>query len=261
MLGWGSALITSWADMRVMNGLKARLIKAIGEVESAFLRHGRRGNIDLKNKVLVGTHHKTGTDWMLRIFRRISRDLGLRFVAGKQREFPTDFDVFIQHHSRFDLTRLDVEYRGLHLIRDPRDVIISGCFFHQKSGERWLHIRRGEFGGLTYQEKINSYATLDDKIMFEMENHGTIRDMLAWSYSDPRFVEVEYEDLIVDDNLMLFHRIFAHLGFPGETIPGLLRIASDNSLFSGNVRKSDHVRSGEKMQWKDTLSPVIRPDS
>ncbi len=177
-------------------------------------------------------------------------------------ELPADFDIFLEHHSRFDLSQLNVEYRGLHLIRDPRDMIVSGCFYHQEAKEKWLHAKIEEYGGLTYQEKINSYATLDEQIMFEMEHSKlfgvNIPNMLAWSYTNPRFIEVKYEDLIVDENLMLFQRIFSFLGFPGRIIPQILRIAYDKSLFSGKVRKSDHGRSGEAGQWKKYFKSTHR---
>lgn len=208
---------------------------------------------ELSNKVLVGTHHKSGTVWMSNIFIRICQEYRLNFFDGRQKELPRDFHVFFQDHSLFDFGRLQTPYRGLHLIRDPRDVIVSGCLFHQRSDEAWLHIKRHDLGGVSYSEKINSYRSLDDQIMFEMEHAGLegIQGMLAWNYATPEFIEVKYEDLIEDVDLMLFHRIFSFLGFPGKCIPQLLEIAYAASMFSGNVSKSVHVRSGKARQWEE----------
>ena len=166
---------------------------------------------------------------------------------------PAGTDIFFQNHSLIDLKSLDKPYRGIHLIRDPRDVIISGCLYHQKAEEPWLHQPRQLLGGLTYQQKINSLETLEEQIFFEMENAGkrTIEEMIAWDYGQPDFIEVKYEDLIEDQDLTLFHQIFSFLGFPGKTLPSLLAIAYQNSLFSGNLSKSLHIRSGKKEQWKD----------
>ena len=116
-----------------------------------------RVRIKLNHKILVGTYHKIGTLWMSNIFKKISQNLGLVFYSGKQANLPESFDIFFESHSYFDFNQLQMEYKGLHLIRDPRDRIISGCFYHQKSKEKQLHIKRDKFGGLTYQEKINSY--------------------------------------------------------------------------------------------------------
>jgi len=210
-------------------------------------------------KILVGTHHRTGTMWIGGIFRRIARDLALEFFSGSQEDLPPNFDIFFQNHSIFDLARLPVAYRGVHVIRDPRDVIVSGCFYHQKATEAWLHVKRSEFGGWTYQQKIASLPSVDDQLMFEMEHHGdAIRDMVAWSYTNPNFLEVRYEDLRVDTGLTLFRQIFAFLGFPAEVIPRLLQIAYAGSLFSGNIRNSVHVRSGDAGQWRRYFKPAHR---
>ncbi len=213
----------------------------------------------LPYKILVGTHHRAGTMWIGGIFRKIARDLALEFFSGSQPDLPRNFDIFFQNHSVIDFSRLSFEYRGVHVIRDPRDVIVSGCFYHQKASERWLHVPREKFGGLTYQQKINALPSLDDQLMFEMEYHGDpVRDMVAWSYTNPNFIEVRYEDLRADTSLTLFRRIFTFLGFPAEVIPRLLQIAYDNSLFSGKVRNSVHVRSGDVGQWRRYFKPAHR---
>src|SRR5262245_45760294 len=154
-------------------------------------------------------------------------------------------------------SQIPLPYRGLHLIRDPRDIIVSGCFYHQKATETWLHDKQDQFGGLTYQEKINSYSSLDDKILFEMDYCGRhiIEQILAWNFDDPSFLEVKYENLIADEQLFLFHTIFNFLGFPGKAIPRTLRIAYDNSLFSGIIKNHPHVRSGKAKQWEEYFTP------
>ncbi len=207
--------------------------------------------------MLVATHHKTGTQWMATIFKEISRTLGLRYFYGSQEKLPKGTDIFFQDHSMFNFDQFQDEYRGVHMIRDPRDRIISGCFYHQKSDEKWLHIKRKEFGGISYQDKINSYTSFDDQIFFEMAYSGKwgIHEMLAWDYANPAFMEVKYEDLIMDEDLFLFHKIFVFLGFPGRCIPKVLKISYDNSLFSGNISRSVHRRSGKTRQWEKYFKP------
>ena len=212
------------------------------------------------HKILIGTHHKTGTVWLSSIFYQICRRARLVYFSGTQADLPEVFDVFLQNHSRFAFERIPAHWRGLHVIRDPRDVIVSGCFYHQTSSESWLHRKRKDFGGLTYQEKINSYSSLEDQLLFEMDNVGaaTIQEMVAWDYENPAFLEVKYEDLISDCELFLFHRIFVHLGFQSRTLPDLLKIAYSMSLFSGNLKRSEHVRSGNSGQWRRYFTPALR---
>ncbi|MGD1711796.1 sulfotransferase domain-containing protein [Dapis sp. BLCC M172] len=207
----------------------------------------------IDGKVLVGTHHKTGSVWMRKVFFRIAKKLDFVYYGGSQDSLPkNNFDIFFDDHSRFKLDLLP-PYRGLHLIRDPRDIIISGCFYHQKADEKWLHTKRKEFGGLTYQEKINSYSSIDEQIFFEMEHTAaiTINDIRKWDYNNSNFIEIKYENLIEDNNLILFEQIFTFLGFPERFISTILEIAYQNSIFSGQVKKSLHVRSGKKNQWEE----------
>ncbi|MEZ4557989.1 MAG: sulfotransferase domain-containing protein [Caldilineaceae bacterium] len=213
-----------------------------------------------RHKILIGTHHKTGTVWLSSIFYQICRRARLVYFSGTQADLPEVFDVFLQNHSRFAFERIPAHWRGLHVIRDPRDVIVSGCFYHQTSSESWLHRKRKDFGGLTYQEKINSYSSLEDQLLFEMDNVGaaTIQEMVAWDYENPAFLEVKYEDLIDDCELFLFHRIFIHLGFQSRTLPDLLKIAYSMSLFSGNLKPTGHVRSGSSGQWRRYFTPTLK---
>jgi hypothetical protein len=80
--------------------------------------------------------------------------------------------------------------------------------------------------------------------------------MLNWDYDRSSFYELKYEELIEDVDLRLFHDVFTFLGFPGSTIPSLLGVAYSNSLFSSQVRRSTHIRSGQKNQWKKYFKPL-----
>lgn len=113
------------------------------------------------------------------------------------------------------------------------------------------------FGGLTYQEKINSYGSLADQILFEMEHctRSTIDQMLSWNYQNPACIEVKYEALIMDTELHLFRKIFTFLGFPPHIVLRMLPIAYRHSLFSGKAKNQAHIRSGRARQWPGYFTP------
>jgi hypothetical protein len=234
-------------------GLKERFrhLKSI-----LFPRRPKR-RIELKNRILVGTHHKAGTVWLQSIFRRICQQYGWTMYHGESAVPPQGCDVFLPWNSQFDRAAIQPPFKGIHLIRDPRDMIVSGCFYHQKATEKWLHIKQDSLGGLSYQEKLNSYRSLSDQILFEMEfgSYGCIQQILAWNYNDPAFYEVKYEDLIADEQLLLFHDLFVFLEFPGKIIPRTLKIALDNSIFAGTTKTNPHIRSGKARQWEQHFSP------
>ena len=203
--------------------------------------------------ILVGTHHKTGTIWMHDVFQRIALATGrqVSVLGGRGEAAPAD--IYIAHHSQFPAQMLQGRIRGLHVIRDPRDIVISGLFYHRKSDEEWLHSVRSNFGGLTYQQKLNSLDP-DDQFAFELRNAGlwTIEELLMWRYDNPSFHETRYEALITDIEGHRFETILRFLGFDeAETRLGT-QIFRDVSIF-GKPPKADglHIRSGKVAQWKD----------
>lgn len=202
----------------------------------------------VKNKILVGTHHKTGTVWFLSIFREIANRLGLNFVAHTHEDPEPHgrWDIFQNHHSVFDFAKLG-EYRGLHVIRDPRDQIVSATHYHVTSSEAWLHEPREEFGGLAYQEKLNSFTSFDDKILFAMEGsaYHNIMSMRDFNYYEKRFFTAQFEDLIQDYNLERFEQIFHFLGFRGITTGWCLVAAYRNSLSLELLGRNTFVRRGQ----------------
>jgi len=220
------------------------------------------GTKPTKNKILVGTHHKTGSVWMTNVFRSIAEQFDLKFqrVSSTTPVAPEgEWDIFFNSHSQFILDDL-ANFRGLHIIRDPRDQVISAAFYHCRSQESWLHEKVDEFGGLTYQEKINSYQSDDDKILFEMEHSSNtvLSRILKFDFEDKRFRHTRYEDLIDDIELREFERIFKFLGFADYTLPICRECAYAKSLFSGNVQSSKHVRSGSSKQWPKHFKSIHR---
>ena len=213
----------------------------------------------IEHPILVGSHHKCGSSWMYDVFCQISRNCGLRLLYEDCSARPSGTEIHFHAHSQFKLPLLNqIPYRGLHLIRDPRDIIVSGCFYHQRCREPWVHAPQVAFGGMSYQEKLRSFKTLDDQLLFEMENCSaeTITELMNWDYDDPYFMNVKYEDLIDDHPLVMFHQIFMFLGFPGHALPGLLQIAFEHSIFSGKLTARAHIRSGQARQWEKYFKPL-----
>lgn len=167
---------------------------------------------------------------------------------------------FFNDHSRFDLATLGRPYRGLHLIRDPRDVLISGARYHARASESWLHERRLCFWGLTYQEAIRRRRSVGEAVLFEMEHAGaqTIREMLEWDRTRPEFFEAKYEDLIGDQDLSLFRRILLFLGYDADVLPTLEGIIRERSLFGGRVNDPSHVSDGRAHQWREVFDERLK---
>ncbi len=162
-------------------------------------------------------------------------------------------DVLYDNNS---LTIFDREnYVGSHMIRDPRDIIVSGYFYHLWTQEAWVHVVRPEWG-MTYQEKINSMSK-DEGMMFEMKNMGavTIERMRVWNYNNPKMLEIRYEDLILNPD-EIFARLFHHWGVVPEWMDQCMEVSRRHHMTAktgrklGEVDPKSHMRSGEPGQWR-----------
>jgi hypothetical protein len=145
----------------------------------------------------VVTHHKTGTVWMRRVFQRIATECGIGLANA-------------HHPSRVERVLASRAAKGaflvsnvgklpdyapeipdawtIHLIRDPRDILLSGLHYHLRhvpsegSPEHAIHRPRESFGGMSYQEKLRSLPSLRHQMRFEMRHRHalTVRELLRW---------------------------------------------------------------------------------
>ena len=152
-------------------------------------------------------------------------------------------------------------YRGVHVMRDPRDMIVSGYHYHKWAHEAWLH--RLDDHGESYQDKLNR---LDKPAgLFQEIDHFifTYRDALAaWDLDDPAMLEVSYEALMGEERDGRYEAIYRHLGFEGEELAlatDLMRLFEAKSRTgnkSGRIAEGSHLRSGRSRQWEAELEPA-----
>jgi hypothetical protein len=222
----------------------------------------------MKYNVVVATHHKTGTVWMDGVFKPMAADLGVRYVdfrAAQGQLKGLDHEPFILFNYDSDfgdfsslLDREDV--RILHLVRDPRDVVISAMHYHKASRESWLHEPIPGYDNLSYQRALQNLPTKFAQYIFEMDNSSasTLRDMARWQYGRASCFEARYEDLRQDTELVTWQRIMTFLGFDAEEQAIGNRRFWQNSLFGGLSRLGNrHVRSGAVAQWRREFTPEL----
>jgi len=221
---------------------------------------GDQGHGVMKDCAVIATHHKTGTVWMGSIFRDISVACKLRLIRmqrlkGIAPEALVLPSIVINQHSDFKKCRWMLKHprcRILHLIRDPRDIVLSAMRHHRTAKEDWLHKPRKAFDGLTYQQKINGLPDDRARCIFEMDNGArrTIRSMRKWNYARPGVIECRYESLIGDVGMTAFTAVLLHLGFEDHELDACRTAIRENSLF-GTVKekKQAHIHSGAARQW------------
>lgn len=151
-------------------------------------------------------------------------------------------------------------YKGSHTIRDPRDVIVSGYFYHLWTKEKWAHIPREKYGNRSYQEYLNSLDR-EEGLMVEMNRFASydIKHMVQWDYNNPHIFEIRYEEIIESEET-IFHELFQHYGFNRSAIATAMKIVEKCSFKNvakrqiGEIKSQSHLRSGKTRQWENVFS-------
>lgn len=227
---------------------------------------------ELRINLIIGTHHKTGTVWMRDILKDIARGCGFHFVRyprslknweEAQRKAVSQKGALLRIDEKSHIRPVDrTSATVMHLVRDPRDVLVSATHYHQKSTENFLMRPWGrKTHDKSYKDYIKALETFEDKARFEMSAYTSrvFADMQSWDPEIGHSIEVKYEDLIQDKSLSLFRHVFDTAGFDTQETLTALEIVWDRSLFGGMadqarqkqvVREGTaHIRNGHSGQW------------
>ena len=245
--------------------LRARVRSLLGKSPPAR-QPGPQGT--QRRRVYVGTHHKSGTVWLRRIFHQIAKQEGFWMNYTPALRAQSRQSMMIRFSGRSIIPpgmRDDPNVRMVHLIRDPRDMLISATHYHLEATEPWLVEPVEAFGGLTYRERLSREPGMESRLRFEMEHHHTevLGDMTAWPWGRENVHEARYESLIADREMREFRAIFAHLGFEADETERALRVVWQSSLFGAlDARKvrphaTAHIRSGRTGQWREVFTPDL----
>ncbi len=223
----------------------------------------------------VGTHHKTGTVWMRRVLHDIKRtqDIPLMqcYRAKKlSQAAKTGPQIIVNWESTFPKELRALPHaRFIHMIRDPRDVLLSGMRYHRKAPlgrEKFLADTRDDLNGLNYQDHLNALPTDHDRWLFEMRNKhaDTVREMLDWDYEGYNAFDIKYEDLILDLDCSLWRAMLEEFQIEGLDIDKAVQSYWDHSLFGGVAEAKElgpqhaaHISSGSIAQWKTQMPRAL----
>ena len=207
------------------------------------------------------TYHKMGTKWFTSVLAAIANQYGLsvQCIDNNIDELQLDNDIIVFDHS--DLASQSIESCvGSHMLRDLRDVIVSGYFYHLWTKEEWALVPKREFGGLNYQEHLKSLSQ-HEGILAEIERfaqYAIDRRMREWDYGNPQFLELKYENVFGNEE-NAFRLLFSHYGFTPNAIESSIAIARKFSFDA--VRKTNrettqrsHLRSGVFGQWNELFT-------
>ena len=232
--------------------------------------------------IIVVGYPKSGNTWVTRLVAELVGCPVVGFLDSDHNEMAREglnrksiFQCFKSHHQYHELCNIKTNSRKIiYVIRDPRDICISGAKYFYF--ERWRFLgkclRRLPKGILIYS-RINQLLTnslsyrvkkmMQAVIYGSSDIHYWIR--IPWvshykPYMKSQCLFVKYEDLLCHPERES-KRVLEFLGVKREEnwIKGAIEKQSfDNKkqefLKKGELNKASFLRTGKKEQWREKLS-------
>ena len=174
------------------------------------------------------------------------------------------------------LDQISDPFVGSHIIRDPRDLVVSGYRYHLRCDEQWtrcplddsMRTRLGvqqlgcseEAKTCSFQELLNA-VDQETGLMLELNwRRPHFEQMQNWDYSRPEIMEIKYEEVFGNESTV-FSRLFEHYGLGSRiTAPAKRRIRDisfSNLQKRGQTGHSQHASVGVPSQWKEFLPAIL----
>ncbi|MFC2175548.1 sulfotransferase domain-containing protein [Bacteroidota bacterium] len=242
-------------------------------------------------RIYIFSYHKVGTKLLAKIYQEICWQWGWNFknIPGTVKDILSEIDVAVLLHSQVRVEGLSQPFKGVHLIRDPRDILISGYLYHMRTTEEWcineeFHTgdtisypqvpysqeHRSEewkvsylngLNGKSYQNNLKALGQKDG-ILFEMERYAdwTISEMAKWNYNDPRVLELKFEDLMSDMHSVSKTMLeFSELDEKQVALG--LKIADRENILKkseAEIDKHTHISSKNTTKWREYFDEDIK---
>lgn len=251
-------------------------------------------------------HHKCATTWMRGVVEKVCHYTGMQAITfDNPSQFNGDLERILNDQSvdficytnaKIELLGGVGRLPGFHMIRDPRDIIVSGYFSHKYSHptEGWPEL-------IEHRKYLNAADSEEAGLLRELQfSQPWIMDIANWNYQAENIFELKYESFVENpyDTVL---SAFEHLGlvdaerngldyyaplwlrafgqklhamsrkrlpnpFVVERIPAdeLLRIIYANRFAKqakgrkpGQEDVKSHYRSGRAGDWKKHFTPEV----
>ena len=228
--------------------------------------------------------HKCMTMYSRKIYRRASTALTLSpafFQKGSTgfRHYFHRKDAWLENCHRYgtsslsghclDLNQFE-DIKVVRLIRDPRDLIISGYFYHKRAGERWCRFENPtdvDFevvngvvpASLPQGQSLTTYlneVSVEEGLAAEIEfRRKHLESMMEWPEEDERVLTCRYEDLLGNE-AETFGEIFTFFQQPDWIVRNAKKVA-DRYRIGAKEAVKGHVRNPQSKQWQKLFSPKL----
>lgn len=167
-------------------------------------------------------HHKCASTWIIQILDQVAGYANLNLFRSwtqletAKRRVPRSHasfsgDLIVYRNADIREVRELPPFRGFHVIRDPRDILVSAYFSH-----RYSH---PQFPAFADQRAKLEQVDQSTGLMLEFDFCAKYLQQIAtWDYNQPKVLELRYEELIRDP-VLHFVRIFQFLGLLTQDSP------------------------------------------
>ena len=241
----------------------------------------------MRPQILVFTYHKTGTV----LFEKVMRAVAQRFCLTVAVHFgwvenvdPTP-DIVLLGHSLIGGDFAARPFRAIRLVRDPRDIWVSGYLYHRRCREEWCtntdfdasapityprvdysfshypESWKGDYlarlGGKSYQANLLE-RDREAGLAFELAGYTgcTLDAMRGWKLATADLLQVQLEDVMSDFD-GAFGAIFKHAGFSEQECAEAVELAKPHDVARMSdeaVAENRHIHSRGISRWRDFLS-------
>lgn len=222
-------------------------------------------------------YHKCLTSYFRRVLERTYGPIW--GAPGRYRHFDSRLDAFerevegctvasLNNHA-LDLDRFE-DVRVSRFVRDPRDLVVSGYFYHRRGAEPWCEVASPTErdwsvvngvvpGALAPGQSFAAYlreASLEDGLLAELEfRRRHLDSMRQWPVADSRVLVLRYEE-VVGDERAAFDRIFRFFGL--SSWARRIAVHQAGRLRAARRRgRSAHIRDPRSGQWREVFPPEV----
>lgn len=225
------------------------------------------------------SYHKCMTVYYQRVFSSLYNHI---FRWSRYRHFNSQIDDFYNALGQYRISSvnnhvLDLDRLGncrvSRFIRDPRDLVVSGYFYHKRGSEAWSKIAapvpqdwkivNGNIPNqLNGQESFSDYlkrVSVEEGLIAEIEfRKWHFHSMENWPEHDSRVLCFKYEDILTNERLV-FRELFKFYEIPIlERTVG--RYLADRYSVKGQQKTGQqiqHIRNPKSNQWREVFNPKV----
>ena len=219
------------------------------------------------------SYHKCLTVFFSRVMHAIHPFGGYGHFESRLEEFykqHSNFHIASINNHALDLSVLDASCRISRFIRDPRDLVVSGYFYHKRGAEAWCNIpgpkeenlravrgcapeamKKGESFAECLQ-RLDTPQGLIAEIDFRFHHFSS---MANWSLNDPRIKIFRYEEILGNERKTMI-QIADHYGLNPiqKCLAGILAYKYSAKKQS---QKTQHIRNPQSRQWVKHFTPEV----